>query len=235
MAGRNLANVNNPEYARQNLVTRSGGVIRTRFGTQSMGMEIVGVSHLRDAILDMHIVRETMVLGSLEAQNRINSWIESALGEQISRSSDTAIIDASGDGGQSSSGISKSLDDFFNSFHEIASSATEPSQRRVLLQNAQILVDRIHVVNDRLENLDSDIVGQINTDAGRASDLLEKIRNLNEQITRFELGSPGSAMDLRDQRQSALEYLAKLVNFEVRTTKHQSESNPGCGPGWRRG
>jgi flagellar hook-associated protein 1 FlgK len=47
--------------------------------------------------------------------------------------------------------------------------------------------------------------------------LLSVIADLNAQIGRFELNAPGTAVDLRDQRQAQIEKLAALLPVEVRS------------------
>ena len=76
--------------------------------------------------------------------------------------------------------------------------------RQTLLQNANILTDRINETDSRLAQVQSDLNAQINTDVGSSNTLLTTIADLNTQISRVEIGNPGSAVDLRDQREANL-------------------------------
>jgi flagellar hook-associated protein 1 FlgK len=55
-----------------------------------------------------------------------------------------------------------------------------------------------------------------------ANTILQNIADLNTEIGRFEIAMPGSAVDLRDQRQAQIELLAKKISIETKT----SSSNP---------
>jgi flagellar hook-associated protein 1 FlgK len=61
----------------------------------------------------------------------------------------------------------------------------------------------------------SDLNAEIGTDVEDVNQLLTTIADLNAQIGRFEVASPGSAVDLRDQRQARLEELAAKLPIEA--------------------
>jgi len=65
----------------------------------------------------------------------------------------------------------------------------------------------------RLAQVQSDIDSQIQGGAATVNSLLNTIASLNKQITTAEVSTPGSAVDLRDQRQTALESLAAQISF----------------------
>ena len=51
--GKNLANVNNPAYARQRIIYGDRGTIMTPQGAESLGLEALGIEQLRDTLLDL--------------------------------------------------------------------------------------------------------------------------------------------------------------------------------------
>ena len=214
--GRNIANVNDPEYARQRVILGDFGSIKTTLGAQSMGLQALRIEHLRSVFLDRQVMRETIASGSLEAQNQINQWLETALGEQINRLNDSPQLDGGNNDNTSPSGLSKSINDFFNSFQQLAASPDEPGSRLLVIQGAEVLVDNFHTLADRFSSLDADIVDLVNADKDKANNLLDKIANLNTEIKKLELNKPNTAVDLRDQRQGAIEDLAKIMSIEVR-------------------
>ncbi len=215
-AGRNLSNINNADYARQRVILGDRGVYKARVGVRSLGLEALGLEHVRDEILDLQIVREIMNRGSLEAQNDFQKKIQAALGETVDRQGDAAILDGAADTSLVPAGLSKAIDDLFNGFHELTSSPGSVTTKQIVIQRAEILAERFHKVDQRLVDLDADMVSQINTDVAAADRILETVADLNHEIARFEVNDPGSALDLRDQRQAALQELAELINFEVR-------------------
>ena len=58
IAGKNLANANNPAYARQRILLGDLGTIDTDIGAQSMGVQAMGIQQIRDTLLDTQVTRE---------------------------------------------------------------------------------------------------------------------------------------------------------------------------------
>jgi flagellar hook-associated protein 1 FlgK len=210
ITGKNLANINNPAYARQRVILADRGSIRDANQVLSMGVEARGVTQIRDQLLDRRVTREISLTEGLSAAQDILQSAQGALGQTLSGATDTASVS---DTSQSSSGISDALSDFFNAFDSLAASPQDTSQKQVLIQKAGILVDRINAADNRLAQVQTDVDDQTTTDVGTANDLLGEIAHLNTLIGSAENGNPASALDLRDQRQAKLESLAKFFNF----------------------
>src|SRR5688572_14587387 len=83
-SGRNLANVNNPNYARQRVVYGDRGTIETADGVQSFGLEVLSVSQLRDVLLDRQLLREIGMSGSHEAEEQALQRAQAGLGQAVS-------------------------------------------------------------------------------------------------------------------------------------------------------
>jgi flagellar hook-associated protein 1 FlgK len=209
-AGRNLANVNNASYARQRVVYGDRGTVKTDMGAQSLGLEAKSIQQLRDFLLDRQVVRETSLQSSFEAQQAAYGKAQAGLGQSVDSTGQANTSGYSGSG----SGIAEALDNMFNSFGSLASRPTDPGQKETLLQHAGILTDRLHTTDTRLAQLQTDLTTQATNDVADANVILANIANLNSEIGRFEIGAPGSAVDLRDQRQAQLEELAKKISVE---------------------
>jgi flagellar hook-associated protein 1 FlgK len=204
-AGKNLANVNNSSYARQRVVYGSMGTVQTELGAQSMGLQAVGIEQLRDSLLDKQVVREDSKLSSYETEQAAYQRAQAALGQSVDRSS------ASG----STNGISEGLSNFFNGFQSFATSPTDVGERQTLVQYAGSLTDTLNQTDSSLAQVQTDLTSQATGDADSANTLLSQIANLNSEIGRFEINAPGSAVDLRDERQAKVESLGKLMSIET--------------------
>lgn len=211
-AGRNLANVNNANYARQRVVLGDRGTVLTAQGAQSLGVEARQVQQLRDMLLDRQVSREIALTSSLSSRQFAYQKAEAALGQSIDRSKNIASASSS------TGGVAGSISDFFSAFDSFATSPTDTGVRQTLLQKASVLTDSLRQADTRLGQLQNDLTEQISTDVGEVNTLLETIAKLNGQIGHFEINSPGSAADLRDQRQAKLEQLATKLNFETRAS-----------------
>lgn len=210
-AGKNLANVNNTEYARQRVIYGDRGTVVTPQGAYSMGLEAMGVEQLRDALLDSQVVREGSLTAYYQAQQSAYQRAQAALGQSVASAGKTASTSSS----TTDTGIGAALDDLFNAFQSFASDPTDTGVRQSLVQTATILTDRLQIADSRLNQVQTDLYAQITSDVGEANRLLETIADLNDQIARFETNRPGSAVDLRDQRQAALENLAAFLPIDV--------------------
>jgi len=208
--GKNLANVNNPNYARQRVVYGDRGTVETPEGAQSLGLEVLSVQQIRDVLLDRQLGREIALSGSFEAQQEALQRALAGLGQSIDGGSSISAT------GSTTGGFGAAIDDFFNAFQNLASRPTDAGARQTLLQKATILTDAMREGDNRLAQVQSDIDASISVDVGDANRLINTIADLNAQISRFELTKPGSAVDLRDQRQARLEELAKLIPVQVR-------------------
>lgn len=213
IAGKNLANVNNPEYARQRVVFGDRGTVITPQGAESLGIEALAVQQLRDALLDRQVMREVGLRSAFAAEQQGYQRAQAGLGQSIDRTSGAAEAGAVGN-----AGLSAAIDGFFNSFQSFAARPTDDGERQTLLQKAGILTDRFQLTDSRLAQVQTDLNSQIGDDVAGINRLLGTIAELNSQIGRFEINAPGTAIDLRDQRQARLEELAAKMPVEIRDT-----------------
>lgn len=205
--GKNLANVNNATYARQRVIFGDRGTVETPEGVESLGLEALGIQQLRDALLDKQVIREISLTASTTAQQQTYQRTQASLGQAIG-----STTGASG----AASGLGGAIDDFFSAFQSFASRPTDDGEKQTLLQKAGILTDRFQQTDARMAQVQTDIDSQIQSNVGDANQLLSAIAELNKQIGRIEIGRPGSAIDLRDQRQARLEELAAKLPIETR-------------------
>lgn len=210
LSGRNLANVNNPAYARQRVILGDRGTVVTPDGAQSLGLEAMGVQQLRDSLLDRQVTREISLKAAYSAEQQAYSRAQAGLGQNVSSA---GAVD-----GSVSSGLDAAINDFFNAFQGLAARPTDVGERQTLLQKAGILTDRLRLTDSRLAQVQSDLNAQIGTDVADANRLLQTVAELNAQIARVEVGNPGSAVDLRDQRQARIEELAAKLPINVNVT-----------------
>lgn len=209
IAGKNLANVNNTAYSRQRVLYGDRGTVQMSDGAQSLGLEALGVQQLRDGLLDRQLLREISLSASVSSQQKGYQRAQAGLAEGISSAS-------SASGASNTTGLGATLSDFFSAFQGLASSPTDSGVRQTLLQKAAILTDGFNRTDARLAQVQSDLDTQIASDVTVVNNLLQTIATLNDQIGRVEIGNPGSAVDLRDQRQAKLEELATKIPIEVR-------------------
>ena len=214
VAGKNIANISNPAYARQRVILGDRVTIETPLGMESSGLEARGLRKLRDAYLDRQIVRESGATAALRAQQGILQRAEVALGQQLDRSNDASSVANSPL--SSGRGLTEAISDFFNAFESLSARPGDAGEKHVLLQKAGILVEKFNSADARLAQVQADVTANVSNDVSVANGILDEVARLNGEIARAENGRPESAVDLRDQRQAKLEALAEHFDFEAR-------------------
>jgi flagellar hook-associated protein 1 FlgK len=211
IAGKNLANINNRNYAKQRVEIGDRGSINRDIATESMGVEAMELRQNRDVLLDKSVMRELTASSGLEAAKKILESAESALGQFLDRTKDsTSIQNANGSNG---GGISDSLSDFFNAWESYSVKPNDVAVKQLLIEKAKILADKINITDERLGDVQSNADGQIESDLIDANGILKTLAEINGYIAKAENGRPNSAVDLRDQRQAKLEELSKYMDI----------------------
>jgi len=206
-AGRNLANVNTTGYSRQRVSLGDRGTYMGTLGPESLGLEALGVTQLRDTLLDSQVGREVSLTSYYSTQQSGLQMAQAGLGQSISSASASGSV---------TGGIAEAMTNFFTAFESYAAKPSDTGERQTLITHSQILAETIQQVDTRLAQVQSDMGTRIGQDVNTANTLLKNIAELNLQINSLEQNAPGSAVDLRDARQLKLESLAKLMNFETR-------------------
>ena len=211
IAGKNLANINNRNYAKQRVEIGDRGSINRDIATESMGVEAMELRQNRDVLLDKSVMREFTASSGLEAAKKILESAEGALGQFLDRTKDsTSIQNANGSNG---GGISDSLSDFFNAWESYSVKPNDVAVKQLLIEKAKILADKINITDERLGDVQSNADGQIESDLIDANGILKTLAEINGYIAKAENGKPNSAVDLRDQRQAKLEELSKYMDI----------------------
>ena len=215
VSGHNLANVNNPAYARQRLRIQTSLPIPTPWGPQGTGAQVTGIQQLRSAIVDGQIQAETSVRGFLDAKQAALQYGQAILGQTIDRQATGPEGSAASLGVGGQHGLAESLGDLFSSFQSLSTNPTSLTERQAVLMKAQDLAMQLNQIDTRLGNLNTSLDSSLQTDVSQANELLSQIADYNKQIFASENGAPGSANDLRDLRQQRIEELSRLVNAQA--------------------
>ena len=206
--GRNMANVNNPTYARQRVIF--GDVSPT--GGASVGVDVIEVQQVRDVLLDRQLVREKSSTAALEAETAAYERGEAAMGETISNVRDPGL--AATTGGNS---LTNAMAGFFGAARQLSVDPTNSTQKQMFVQTAKTMTERFQFSNDRLAEVQADLTDQVSNDADKANLLLTTIKELNLMIASQESETGTKALTLRDQRQARVEDLAQVMNFKTTT------------------
>ncbi|MCX7913278.1 MAG: flagellar hook-associated protein FlgK [Thermodesulfovibrionales bacterium] len=193
----NIANINTPGFSRQEIILSTMPPALGRGGTIGRGVTVAGIRRSYEEYIQSQLLRQYQNYGRSLSLSETYSRIEQIFNEA------------------KDFGLSKSLSDYFNAWHEVATNPEGSSQRVILLQSAHALVntakkieqdllENIKHINEELENL----VYRINT-------IASNIASLNDKIAQIEVGNTGTALDYRDQRQNLLNQLSELIDYSM--------------------
>ncbi|HWH70568.1 MAG TPA: flagellar hook-associated protein FlgK [Candidatus Sulfotelmatobacter sp.] len=216
-AGQNLANVNNPAYARQRVNLQTTPTINSAIGQQGTGAEVVAIQQIRDMLLDGQIRDEASVGGYWEAQQGGLQSTQTGLNEFLDQSASS--INGAADAGSAAGaqGLSTQLTQLFNAFQSVAANPTSLPERQALVNQAQTLAGSFNQIDTRLSAIHDTLNTSVGNDVTSANQLLSEVADLNKSIAEAELPGRGTANDLRDLREQKLESLAQLVNIQTGT------------------
>jgi flagellar hook-associated protein 1 len=205
VTGQNLANVNTTGYTRQQLVVQAATPLQTTIGQEGTGVEATGISQATDALLNSQIQAENSVSGSLNAQQQALEDAETSLNEQISNTSN---------GTASPSGLTADLANLFGSFQTLSTDPTDLSDRQSVVASAQQLSTEFNQVSSQLGAVNTQLNQSIQSGVTSANQDLTEIASLNQQIIQAQADG-GSANDLSDQREQAIEDLSNYTNISA--------------------
>lgn len=216
--GHNISNANTDGYSRQ----------RVNFGTMpaypapgrnqphypgqiGTGVKIDAVQRIRDQFLDIQFRAENSRSGYWNAKAAALSRMEELLNEP------------------SDSGLSKTLDQFWQSLQDLAVNPENSGARAVVAQRGLAVAETFNYLSHSLHSIQNDLKNQINNTVETANSLLRQIHNINYQIRKIEPHGK-LANDLYDDRDRLIDELSKIMNIKVTKSK-SSESAPDIADG----
>ncbi len=214
-AGRNLAHVNDENYARQRILLREGLMHSELGGLNTTGLGSSGLEHARNPLIDKRLLSEFGDTSALEAQKEILVLLQAAIGESIDRQGMDGGLDNTHDSNLSAGGLARALDDLFNAFEELSASPDEKTANQAIFNKIQTLTKRFNEAGRAIDDIESDLSANVERSVAGINKLLKQINEVNKQIKRFELLDRGAAVSYRDRRQGLLEDLAKLIDFSI--------------------
>jgi flagellar hook-associated protein 1 FlgK len=200
VTGHNIANVNTPGYVRQQAMIKNGPVesYYTRGGLVQLGLgaDIQEVRQIRHSFLDNIYRQESTTLGYWESRQKTIQDVESIMAEPME------------------SGLQNVLNQFWDSWQELSKDPDSITVRALVRQRSEALVQQINHMGTQLDRLQDDLNSEIGVRIDEVNDITKQIAGLNVSILKTEVCGD-SANDYRDQRNSLLDRLTKLVNVDV--------------------
>ncbi|OZI74676.1 flagellar hook-associated protein FlgK [Bordetella genomosp. 12] len=188
----NITNAATDGYSRQRLVTSTAGAAESSQGFYGRGVQVDTVKRQYDSFLYKQLVGAKGSAAQLSAQYDQLSAINNQF-------SDRTV------------GLTPALSAFFSSLNSAASSPADAAVRQDLSGKTSTLVTQLNSAYQQLENQRDGLNTQVSSAVSQVNSYLERINDLNQQITVARSKSNQPPNDLLDQRDSALSELNELV------------------------
>ena len=202
VVGQNIANINTEGYTRQRLDIASinfknCGMYSNSPAKVGYGVEITGISQLRDPFLDAQYRTQIAKLGTTDALT--------AGYEQLATVFDETTKD----------GVKNALLNLSTSLTQLSEHVGEQEFDSMVRSNMQILLNLFHENATRLQDIRHDVEANLmGTDLSSVNDIIKGIAEINGTIKNSQiLGNP--VLELQDQRNNLLDELASYLPINV--------------------
>jgi flagellar hook-associated protein FlgK len=196
--GNNIANAATEGYHKQRIELSPTYVSQRSEIVLGGGVEVNGITRLIDELLETEIMRQESLLGQISQEYSTLRTVESAFGELVE-----------------GSGLSATIDKFFNAMQDLAANPTEIIWQNQLITEAQAMTDQFNSLGEYLVSLEEQIELEANNTITQINLLTTRIAELNASIKQQEING-GQANNLRDQRDHSISELSKLVGIETK-------------------
>jgi len=196
ITGQNITNADVEGYSRKRLNLTTLYAKDSAFGQVGLGSAIVNIERMRSTFLDQQIRRQNTEVGYFSEVTASFNRIETILCEP------------------SDLGVMQYIDQFFNSWHNLANNPSDVAARTMVRTEAQTLVEHFNRTAAELADLRQQKNDEIPMRVNRINQISIQILNLNHEIAAVEMGNQ-NANDSRDKRDMLLSELSKLIDINV--------------------
>ncbi|MBV2181189.1 MAG: flagellar hook-associated protein FlgK [Castellaniella sp.] len=196
-AGHNINNAATDGYSRQSVLVQTAGATSTSAGWIGRGVQAVSVQRSYDAFLYRQLTASQTRGAALKSY-----------GDQVSQVNNLVA--------DRTVGISPNIQQFFDGLDAVATSPADVAARQELLGRANSLASQVRDANAFLDSQRANVNTQIDTTVTQVNSYLDRIQDLNRQITTAKATNPNQPPnDLLDQRDQLASELGQLVNIQV--------------------
>lgn len=194
--GHNVSNMNTKGYTRQQVNHSTNLYEDVPAGRVGTGVQIQEIRQIRDRFLDMRYREQNRQSAYYDARTEVFEQVEEIFND----------LD--------DSGIQKVVSEFWNKWDEVAKNPEDLTNRALLKQSSQAMIDTVNHISDQLDDLQRNLNKNIEQMVGRINEIADEIAHINKEIIHNE-GVFGGANDLRDRRNVLIDELSGLLPIDT--------------------
>ncbi|MBC8087007.1 MAG: flagellar hook-associated protein FlgK [Phycisphaerae bacterium] len=201
--GHNIANAETPGYSRQEAVLSPNVATRMSYGMVGTGVHVQTIVRKRDILLDDGFRAANGQSGEADLRRDSLTAIENVFGEP------------------SDAGLTSALDEYWNSWGDLASTPSSQASRAVVQQRGTQVAQLLNSYDAGLNQQRTYTLERMSNMVDDINQMAAQVAELNATITQMESGG-GNASDLSDTRDALLDRLSSLAG--VRTVPQNNSS-----------
>lgn len=197
----NINNMNTPGYSRQRTeqsasrpLSQPGLNSNLGAGQLGTGVEITDIKRVRNTFYDFQFRSESHSYGNISIKYDYYNNMESIFNEP------------------SETSISTSLNNFFNSMHELSKDPESLGAKNIVIENSKYLANTINQVYKKIDNLSNSLDKQTDGVLDDINSMLSSLKELDKNIKIVE-STGKTPNDLLDQRDRILDELSFKINI----------------------
>jgi flagellar hook-associated protein 1 FlgK len=194
VTGENITNVNTPGYSRQTAIMETARTTVEHGFPLGNGVQVSSVQRSYDSFLQGQLMTGNSTSGEAQTTNAALQTVQPLFNDLTT------------------DGLGKSMQNFFNSWQDLAANPQGVPERQAVLSNAQQLVDDFHRINTSLNAVKNNMNQSLQQITSDINDSLKQIASLNATIKQVEVQN-GNANEMRDQRELLMRDLSKKVGI----------------------
>jgi flagellar hook-associated protein 1 FlgK len=204
VTGHNIANANNEDYNKQRAVhsasyphTKPGMSTGFSNGQVGTGVEVKTIERVKDQFINGQIFKENQASAYWKEMSQGLEKVEYIINEP------------------SDSGISTSIDEFWNSLQDLSNNPNDTAARNMVRENARTMIDAFQSVDSQLKDYQTSLNENLTNIKDDINNTAERIADLNKQI--ISVKSTGqNPNDLLDQRDALYRELNQHLDLQGR-------------------
>lgn len=195
----NIANVDTTGYSRQTIALTETVNDPGSSSSTGTGATVAEIKRARSQLLDNTYRQQNTAVEYWASKSGMLDYLQEILAEFAA------------DDGSADDGLQQTIQNFFDSWDNLASDPSSVTTRQSVVENAASLLDTLSQIDEQLQSLQADACTAAGDIVDEINAIASQVSVLNVLIAKAEANS-GEASDLRDQRDDLLDQLSAYTN-----------------------